>query len=80
MFREREASAEHRQPLEHGLFRLGQEVVAPLHRSAESAVATVPTPRPISAAASFKMIEVIERDELAANARAMGERFGGHFA
>jgi 4-aminobutyrate aminotransferase-like enzyme len=33
---------------------------------------------PIAAAASLKMIEVIERDELAANARAMGERFGGH--
>jgi 4-aminobutyrate aminotransferase len=35
---------------------------------------------PVAAAASLKMIEVIERDALAANARAMGERFGGHFA
>jgi 4-aminobutyrate aminotransferase-like enzyme len=26
------------------------------------------------------MIEVIERDDLTANARAMGERFGGHLA
>jgi 4-aminobutyrate aminotransferase-like enzyme len=35
---------------------------------------------PIAAAASLKMIEVVERDELTANARAMGERFGGHLA
>ncbi len=35
---------------------------------------------PVSTTASLKMIEVMERDDLPANARAMGERFAGHLA